>query len=161
MKSAPKSPFQIWLSVQEHTRPGLMFLAEWLAAFAIAWLFWWVMFAGGRGSMQPALAASALSGLYATCLIYGRMLRVTGCKKCASAMPFIRREIGRRHLRDHEQCIESEYGREEWGRHYVRVDCKVVSQDVVTYRCRTCDQVWEEKVELPGSGYQPVEHRDL
>jgi hypothetical protein len=156
-----KSPFEQWLSTQEYKRSYLIFLVEWLAIFGIAWLFWSVMFLFAPGSVAPGLAATLVSVLYATCLLYGRLLRVTGCKKCANPMPFMRREMGRRHMRDREDCVEMEYGREEWGRHYVRLDCKLVRTDVVTYRCRKCDQAWEEKIELPGSGYKTVGRRDI
>ena len=157
----PKSPFQDWLSTQEYRRRHAIFLVEWLAIFAIAWLFWWVMFVGGRGAVPPGLAATITSGLYATCIIYGRLLRVTGCRRCRNPMPFMRREVGRRHLQDQEDCIELEYGGDEWDQHYVHVHCRVVRSDIVTYRCRNCDQVWEEKLELPGSGYKQVDRMDL
>jgi hypothetical protein len=156
-----RDPFEEWLSTQEYKRSHLIFLVEWLAIFAAGWLFWSVLFILAPGSVAPGLAATFVSGLYATCLLYGRLLRVTGCRRCASPMPFMRREIGRRHLRGREQCKELEYGGEEWGRHYVRTYCKVVRTDFVTYRCHKCDQVWEEKVEVPISGYRPVERRDL
>ena len=137
-----------------------MFLVEWLALFAVAWLFWWVLFFGGRGSLQPGVAATLISGLYATCLIYGRLLRVTGCRKCGNPMPFMRREIGRRHLRDEEECFESEYGGYEWEQHFATIYSRIVRTDIVTYRCRKCDQVWEEKVELPGTSLKPTRRMD-
>jgi len=111
--------------------------------------------------MQPALAAAAVSGLYATCLIYGRLVRTTGCRKCSNPMSFLRRELSRRHVRDSEECYEIQAGGYDVDRDAVEVDCRVVRTDIVTYRCRKCGQVWEEKVELPGSGYHPVERRDL
>ena len=157
----PKSPFRDWLTTQEYKRSYAIFLVEWLAIFAIAWLFWWVMFFGGRGSVAPELAATITSGLYATCIIYGRLLRVTGCRKCGNPMPFMRREIVRRHLHDQEDCIELEYGGDEWDQHFVHVYCKVIRADMVTYCCRKCEQVWQEKVELPGPGYKRVDNIDL
>jgi len=153
----PKSPFDDWLTIQEHRKTPSIFLVEWLTIFAVAWLFWSVMFFWAPGStIPPGLAATLVSGLYATCLIYGRLLKATGCRKCPSPLPFLRREIGRRHLRDQEQCIELEYGGEEWDQRSVHVYCKISRTDVVTYRCRKCDQIWDEKIELPGSGYKLI-----
>jgi hypothetical protein len=160
MKSMSKSPFQSWLSIQECRRPYLIFLVEWLALFGAAWLFWWVMFFGGRGSVQPELAATLTSGLYATCLLYGRLLRVTGCRKCANPMPFMRREMARRHVRDYEECFEAEYGGDQWDQSGLQVYCRTVRTDIVTYRCRKCDQVWEEKVELPDTSFKPIRRTD-
>ncbi len=157
----PKSPFQSWLTIQEHRKHHTIFLVEWLSLFAMAWLFWSVMFFGAPGSIPPGLAATLVSALYATCLVYGRLLRATGCKKCSSPMPFMRRETGRRHLPEEEKCVEIEYGGEMWEQHFVHVYCQISRMDIVTYRCRNCDQMWEEKVELPGSGYKLVRRIDL
>ncbi len=156
------SPFQNWLLTQEYNGSRVIFLVEWLALFAMAWAFWSVLFLLAPGSsMGPGLAATLVAGLYATSLIYGRLLRVTGCKKCASPMPFLRREVARWHAGQREECVEMEYGGEEYERHYVRIYAKVVRTDVVVYRCRQCRQAWEEKVELPSGGYKEIGRRDL
>ncbi len=132
-----------------------------MSLFSIAWLFWSVLFFAAPGSMPPSVAAIAISALYASALVYGRLIKATGCPKCASALPFLRHEIGRRHLRDEEHCIEVQYGAEEYGQCMLQVYCKVVHRDMVTYRCRRCDQAWEEKLDLPGSGYKLVRRIDL
>jgi hypothetical protein len=157
----PNDLFDRWLTRLEHRRTHSIFLVEWLAIFTIAWLFWVLMFEWAPGSIPPGLAATLVSGLYATCLIYGRVLRVTGCRKCNNPMPFLRREVGRWHLPDHEECIELDYGGDEWDRHFVHVYCKVARADIVAYRCRKCDQLWEEKIELPGSGYKLVRRTEM
>jgi hypothetical protein len=157
----PKSPIDDWLAVQEHKRAHAIFLIEWLSLFALAWMFWSVMFFSAPGSVPPGLAATLVAGLYATCMIYGRLLRATGCKKCNSPLPFLRKEIGRRHMRDEEDCLEIQYGAEEYGQHTVQVYCRIMRNDVVSYRCRHCDQVWEEKVQLPGTGYKLVRRVDV
>jgi hypothetical protein len=33
--------------------------------------------------------------------------------------------------------------------------------DIVTFRCRKCDQMWEDKVELQGSKHKLVRRLDL
>ncbi len=129
--------------------------------FALAWMFWSVMFWAAPGSVPPVLAATVISALYATCMVYGRVLRATGCRKCSSPLPFVRREIARRHLPEEEDCTEVEYGGVEWDMHLVQVYCRTRRQDIVTYRCRRCNQVWEEKVDLPGSRYRLVKRMDL
>ncbi len=150
-----KSPFQSWLAVQERRRSHLTFLVEWLAMFALAWFFWSVMFWAAPGSsMPPKIAALAVSALYATCLIYGRLLRATGCHKCSSPLPFMRQEVGRHRMPDQEDCIEVQYGAEEYGEVHLQVYCRVVCSDMVTYRCRSCGQKWQERVQLPGPDYQ-------
>ncbi len=133
-----------------------MFPLEWLVLFAIAWLFWSLMFWAAPGSMPPRIAALAVSALYATCLIYGRLLRATGCGKCSSPLPFLRQEVGRHHMPDEEDCIEVQYGAEEYGDIIMNVYCRVVRTDMVTYRCRSCGQKWQERVQLPGHDYQLV-----
>lgn len=153
-----KSPFQAWLAVLERRKSGLMFLVEWSALFALAWMFWSVMFWAAPGIMSPKVAAIAVSALYATAMIYGRVLHATGCKRCSSPLPFLRKEIGRRRLPDQEDCMEVQYGAEEYGQVMVQDYYRVVRSDMVTYRCRTCGQMWEERIELPGTQYQPV-HR--
>ena len=155
-----RNPFQSWLAVQERRRSYLMFLLEWLALFAMAWMFWSVMFWAAPGSMPPRVAAIAVSALYATCLIYGRLLRATGCRKCSSASPFVRQEVGRRRLPDQEDCMEVQYGAEEYGQETMQVYSRVVRAEMVTYRCRDCGQLWQERVELPGPGYQLVRRVD-
>ena len=155
-----RNPFQSWLAVQERRRSYLMFLLEWLALFAMAWMFWSVMFWAAPGSMPPRVAAIAVSVLYATCLIYGRLLRATGCRKCSSASPFVRQEVGRRRLPDQEDCMEVQYGAEEYGQETMQVYSRVVRAEMVTYRCRDCGQLWQERVELPGPGYQLVRRVD-
>jgi hypothetical protein len=91
-------------------------------------------------------------------LIYGRTLRATGCRKCSNPLPFLRKETGRRRLPDQEDCIEVRYGAEEFGQQVVQDYCRVIRSDMVTFRCRSCGQAWEERVQLPASDYQPV-HR--
>jgi Fe-S oxidoreductase len=113
MKKMPNDLFDKWLTRLEYRRTYSIFLVEWLSLFAIAWLFWSMMVLLAPGSIPPGLAATMVSGLYATCMIYGRLLRVTGCRKCSNPMPFMRKEIGRWHLRDHEECIEVEFGGED------------------------------------------------
>ena len=151
-----KSPLQSWLAVQERRRSRLVFLVEWTAIFAIGWLFWSVMFRLAPGSIPPTVAALVVSALYASCAIYGRLLRATGCGKCASPLPFLRREVGRRRMPDQEDCMEVQYGGEDYGISVMQVYCRVVRADMVTYRCRSCGQMWEERVQLPGSSYQLV-----
>ncbi len=137
-----------------------MFLIEWLAIFAIAWLFWSIMFWAAPGSVPPKTAAMVVSGLYATVAIYGRVWRATGCRRCANPLPFLRKEAGRRRLPDQEDCIEVQYGGEDYTLTSIQVYCRVVHADMVTYRCRSCGQMWEEKVQLPGPGYQFVRRTD-
>ena len=155
-----RSPFQEWLNIQEHERSGIVFLVEWMALFGAAWFFWSVMFFAAPGSAPPGPVAALVSILYATCLLYGRVLRVTGCPKCRSPLPFVRREVGRRRLPDREQCIEVQYGAEEWGQVMVQVYARLCRTDIVTYRCGRCEQRWEQKIEQPSSGYRLVRRDD-
>ncbi len=157
----PKNPFQDWLRILEHRKNHLIFLVEWLAIFMLAWVFWFVIFLEAPGSVPPGLIATLVAFLYATCVVYLRMLRTTGCKKCGSPWPFLRTEVGRRHMRDEEHCVELEYGGDEFGRHMLQVFCKIIRADTVAYRCKHCGQMWEEWVELPGSGYKVVRRIDL
>src|SRR5512140_3673915 len=156
----PKSPFQEWLSVLEYKQSRLVFLAEWMALFGVAWFFWSLMFTSLPGAVPPGLAATLIAVLYATSILYGRVLKVTGCSKCHSALPFLRNETGRRHLPDHEQCVEIQYGGEEWGQEMIQIYSRVCRTDIVTYQCRSCEKVWEEKIELAGSGYRLVRRFD-
>lgn len=155
-----KNPFQSWLSVQERRRSHIVFLVEWISIFAIAWLFWSFMFRLAPGSVAPGTAALAIAALYATSVIYGRLLRATGCRKCANPLPFLRAEVGRHRLPDQEDCLEVQYGAEEYGQELMQVYCRVVRTDMVTYHCRRCGQMWEERVQLPGPGYQLVRRID-
>jgi hypothetical protein len=138
-----------------------MFIVEWVSLFLIGWLFWSLMFFSAPGSVPPGLAATIVSVLYASGLVYGRLRQVTGCRKCASPLPLLRQEIGRRHMPDEENCVELEFGGSEWDQHFVHVYCRVLRTDFVTFRCRKCDQMWEEKIELPGSSYKLVRRLDL
>ncbi len=155
-----KSPFENWLQILEYRKNHLIFLVEWLVIFAIAWIFWTVIFIAAPGSAPAGLIATLVALLYATSIVYGRMMKTTGCRKCASPWPLVRKEMGRRHMRDEEHCIEVEYGGEEYGQHLVQVYCKVIRADMVTYSCRQCGQTWEERVELPGTGYKMVRRID-
>jgi hypothetical protein len=155
-----KSPFEEWLAVQEYKKSRFAFLAEWMALFGVAWFFWSVIFTSAPGSVPPGLAATLISILYASSIVYGRLMRVTGCAKCRSPLPFLRKEIGRRHLPDHEECVEVQYGGEEWGQEMIQVYSRVCRSDIVTYRCQGCNQMWDEKVNIPGSGYKLVHRVD-
>ncbi len=155
-----KSPFENWLRLLEHRKNHLIFLVEWLAIFAIAWMFWTVIFTAAPGSAPAGLIATLVALLYSTLIVYGRMMKTTGCRKCGSPWPLMRKEMGRKHLRDEEHCIEVEYGGEEYGQHLVQVYCKVIRADMVTYSCRHCGQMWEERVELPSIGYKIVRRID-
>ena len=73
----PKNSFQNWLTIQEHRKGHSIFLVEWLSLFAMAWLFWILMFFNAPGSVPPGLAATLIAILYASCLVYGRLLRAT------------------------------------------------------------------------------------
>ena len=151
-----KHPIQSWLAIQERRKSYLMFSVEWLSLFLITWLFWSLMFWAAPGSFPPKAAAIAVSALYATSLIYGRMLHATGCSRCSNPLPFLRKEVGRRRLPDQEDCMEVQYGAEEYGQQVVQDYYRIIRADMVTYRCRHCGQNWEERVQLPGSEYLPV-----
>jgi hypothetical protein len=155
-----KPPSQSWLAVQERRKSTIVFLVEWTAIFAIAWMFWSVMFWRAPGSIPPNAAAIAVSALYATIALYGRVLRATGCRRCSSPLPFLRKEVGRHRLPDQEDCIELQYGAEEYGMTLNQTYCRVLRTDMITYQCRHCGQMWEEKVQLPGSGYQLIHRRN-
>ncbi len=156
----PRSPFEEWLKILEYRKNRFIFVVEWLSMFTIAWLFWSVLFFGAPGSVRPGLAAALMAFLYATCIVYDRLYRATGCRKCASPLPLLRKEVGRRHLRDEEHCMEVQYGAEEYGEKVIDIYRKVTRADMVTYRCRRCGASWEERVELRGSGYQLVHRGD-
>jgi hypothetical protein len=157
----PKRPFQHWLTLQERQKNHSFFIVEWVSIFTIAWLFWSLMFFSVPGSLPPWQTATIIAALYASCVVYGRVLRLTGCRKCGSPLPLLRQEIGRRHTRDQEHRVEREYGGPQWDRHFVDVYCRVQRNDIVTYRCSKCDQIWEEKIELPGSNYKFLGRMDL
>jgi hypothetical protein len=161
MKAMPQKIFQNWLTVQEHKKNHSIFIVEWVSIFVLAWFFWSLMFFSAPGSVPPGLAATFIAGLYASSLVYGRLLRATGCRKCTTPLPFMRQEIGRRHLRDEEECMEIQYGGPEWDQHFVHVYCRVRRADIVTFRCHHCQQVWEEKIELPGSAYKLIKRMEL
>lgn len=155
-----KSPFQDWLSLLERRKNHSIFLVEWMSIFLIAWMFWSAMFIWAPGSIPPGMAGTLVAFLYATCIVYGRLMKATGCRKCASPLPFVRKEVGRRHQPDEEHCIEVQYGGEEYGQHMIQVYCKITRADIVTYRCRECDQIWDERVEVGGSGYKMIRRID-
>ena len=143
-----------WLTEQELKNNHSAFLFEWIFTFTLAFLFWSLLFFKIEDSFMSVETAAAMSILYASCLVYVRLFPMTGCKKCSSLLPLIRKEIGRRHIQDEDRCVEIEYGSEAYCRHYIDQFNRTYRVDKVRFRCRRCKRDWEEIVQYPVSNYQ-------
>ncbi len=143
-----------WLT--EHEKNYSVFLLEWLAIFAGAWLFWTCVFFELHVSTSSVVTAAAISALYACLLVFPRLFQETGCKKCNSLVPLVREEIGRRRLRNEEKCVEVEHGGPEWMEHWIDIYSGIHQVEIVRYRCRRCGAVWDELGRSPASHYKHV-----
>ena len=145
-----------WLAEQERKKRPLVFLWEWLSIFAFGLLFWTIVFFEIHISLWSVAAAATVACVYASSLIYLRVLQLTACSKCNSPLAFSREEIGRRHVRDAEKCLEIEHGGEEWYEHFIDMYSRRTRVEIVKFRCRRCHAIWEEVKEFPLTDYELV-----
>ena len=145
-----------WLSEQEHNRQSRIFLLEWLSTFAVAWLFWLLIFREFDASARSTAAAVAIAAFYASVFVYFRLFPLTRCTKCSSLLPLIREEIGRRHLHEEETSLEIERGGEEYWGHFIDLYHRIYAVDIVRFRCTRCGAVWDTVERVPASYYSLV-----
>ena len=134
---------------------------EWLSIFAFGLLFWTMVFFEIHASIKSVAAAAAVSCVYSSSLVYLRLWQLTACKKCTILLAFSRREMGRRHVRDAERCLEIERGGDEWYEHFIDLYSRQVRVEIVRYHCRRCRATWEEVQEFPLTDYELVRTIDL
>ncbi len=152
----PIMPFREWLREQENRRGPLFFLFEWLIVFTIALAFWAVLLLEIRRSAWNLAAAAGVSSLYASAVVYMRLLRLSSCTRCHSPLAVTKQEIGRRHVQDRERCLEIERGGEEWDGHFIDLYSRQYRIDIVKYRCRRCHRTWEHSTEEPAGDYELI-----
>ena len=145
-----------WLSEREHKPQSLIFLFEWLSTFALAWLFWLLLFHELEVSVRSTAAATSLAALYACVFVYFRLFPVTRCTKCRSLLPLIREEIGRRSTHEEEMSLKIERGGEEYWGHFIDIYHRIYTVDIVKFRCTRCGAVWETVEHVPESDYRLV-----
>jgi hypothetical protein len=150
------TPFRDWLAEQERRRGLLFFLLEWLMIFAAALAFWTVLLLQIHRSTWSVAAAAAISSLYASFSIYIRFLRLSVCRKCHSPLALTQRVIGHRYVQERERCLEIERGGQEWYGHFIDLYTRHYRVEVVKYRCRRCNRVWEQSTEEPAGNYELV-----
>ena len=134
---------------------------EWIMVCLLAAIFWTGVLFKLRGSYPSIGTVGVVSAFYGSAFLYVRLLQDTGCKKCHSLFPFVREEVGRRHVRDEEQCKESERGGEAWGQHYLDVYARVQHVEIVKFRCRRCHAVWDVTQKMPATAYRRVRTIDI
>ena len=149
-------PFKDWLAEQEHKRPPLIFFAEWAFVFALALPFWVVILVQMQGPKWSLVGSIALASVYASGLVYSRLLKLAPCRKCGAPLALTQHELGRRTIHEIEKCIEIERGGEEWYGHYLDIYSRRYSVEIVKLRCRWCGKVWEERVEDAAEAYKLV-----
>ena len=147
------TPFKDWLAEQEHKRPPLIFLLEWLLVFALAMPFWVVLLLEIRNSPWLIAGAAAFSSLYASAFVYVRLMGLAACRKCRAPLALTEQELGRRPVHEEERCLEIEHGGEEWYGHYVDLYARRYRVEIVKYRCRWCKSVWEQRMAIPADEY--------
>jgi len=106
-------------------------------------------------------AAAAVASVYASGLVYLRLIKETGCKKCKSLLPLSREEIAHRHVHDEEHCLEIEHGGVEWDQHFIDLYTRIYRVEVVRFRCRRCHTTWDEVEQFPITDYKLVRTIDL
>lgn len=149
-------PFKDWLDEQEHKRPPLVFFAEWALVFALALPFWVVILLEIQGRGWSLAGSIAFASLYASGMVYVRLLKVAPCRKCGAPLSLTQETLGRRTIHQIEKCIEIERGGEEWYGHFLDIYSRRYSVEIVKYRCRWCGRVWDERVEDAAEQYKLV-----
>ncbi len=157
----PGSSIKDWLIEHERKRSPLVFVAEWLFVLALAGPIWTGILSVWQHAQPSSGLVIAVAVLYASAMVYPRLLRVTHCPKCRSPLPFLRREIDRHHVRDREICTEFETGGEAFGRHLLQLYSRIYAVDQVRCVCRRCHAAWNEMEEVPASDYELVRTIDL
>jgi hypothetical protein len=148
------TPFRDWIAEQENKRGPHFFLLEWLIVFAIAMAFWAILLLELHRSPWSVAGAAAISSLYASGLVYIRLLRLSACGKCHSPLALSQQEIGRRYVRERERCLEIERGGEQWYGHFIDLYSRRYHVEIVKYRCRRCNRIWEHLTEEPAGDYE-------
>jgi membrane protein implicated in regulation of membrane protease activity len=155
------TPFRDWLGEQERKGRPLTFLLEWLSIFAVALLFWIVLFLEVGTSFWSLAAAAALSSVYASGFVYVRLLQLTTCEKCKSPLALSQQVIGKRTVHQEEKCLEIEHGGEEWYGHFIDLYSRQYRVEIVKYRCRWCHSIWERVTIEPVDDYVLVRTIEL
>jgi hypothetical protein len=150
-----------WFLKQEHRMNPAIFVLEWVSIFIPAFFFWTVVFSRLQASHPSLAEVGTVSAFYGSAVVYFRLLRETGCKKCHSLLPLQVEEVSRRHVRDEERTLEVERGGEAWGKHFLDVYVRIYEVAIVRLRCRRCQAVWDETKISPSSGYRRVRTLDL
>ncbi len=150
-----------WLQEHEKRRRPFVFALEWIFVFALAGAVWTGTLSVWQHARPSGAAIVSISTFYASALVYSRLFGVTGCRKCRSPLPLMRREIDRQHVGDREQCVEFEGGGAAWGRHFIQLYRRTVGVDKVRCECRHCHGVWQEVEELATSDYELVRTIEL
>ena len=150
------TPFRDWLVEQEHKRGPLFLLLEWLIIFATALSFWTILLLEIHNSPRSLVAAAAISSVYASAFLYIRLRGRSACRKCRSPLAFSQQEIHRRYVQDRERILEIERGGEEWYGHFIDLYSRNYRIEIVKYRCRRCNRVWEQSIEEPAGDYELV-----
>jgi hypothetical protein len=154
-------PFGDWLAEQENRRGPAFFLLEWLIVFSGSLVFWVILLLEVQHSPWSLAAALAVSSVYASCAIYLRVSSFRACTRCHASLAVNRVEIGRRCVRERERCLEIERGGEEWYGHFIDLYTRTYRVEIVKYRCRRCNRVWEQTIEEPVCDYQLVRTIDV
>jgi RNase P subunit RPR2 len=149
------TPFRTWLVEQEQRRRPLIFLLEWLGAFALSMSFWTPLVLKIQASSWSIAAAFAMSSVYASGLVYVRLLKLATCKRCHSPLIFSQ-EMSRRFVRELERCLEIERGGQEWCGHFIDLYSRRYRIEIVKYRCRRCHTIWQRESEIPNGEYELV-----
>jgi len=144
-----------WLKEQEQKNRSI-FLVEWVSAFALALVFWTILFYEVQISLWSTAAATIISALYACVFIYLRLFPITRCRKCKSLLPLVREEVSRRHIHDEEKCLEIERGGEDYWQHFIDLYYRIYRVEIVKFRCRRCHRMWEEVERSPASDFKFV-----
>ena len=149
-------PFKDVLAELEHKRPPLVFFAEWILVFALAFPFWTAFLQEVQGQRWSFAAAIAFASLYASGMVYVRLLKVSPCAKCAAPLALTEQVLGVRPLHQVEKCIEIKRGGKEWYGHFLDIYTRCYTVQIVRCRCRWCGRVWDERVETAAEGYKLI-----
>lgn len=143
-----------WFVERERRMKPLVFIVEWILMFILSLTMCtiFLIILNQRVSSEKVVTAS--SAVLACAFVYLRMFRATGCIKCGSPLPWLRKEVDRKYVGNQEKVLEVGRSWSQGPANVVDIYARNCRVEKVRYRCRKCRTEWVEEHQIPTSSYR-------
>ena len=153
--------FADWLTEREQKMNPLIFIFEWIFIFIVSLVIFTLVLIFKDKLAPTAIGATASSALFACVFVYVRSLRATGCIKCGSPLPFLRKELDRKYVGDREKYVEVGRSWSQGPASLVDIYSRTCRVERVRFHCRKCHAEWVEEQQISTSSYRFDHYIDL